>query len=154
MEIRCFKKSDTVALIELFRTTVHTVCSKEYSQEQLNVWAPEKIDSTKWQQRLENTYTIVAEHEGQIAGFANLEADGCIDMFYVSASTQSKGVGTALFNALESEAKSRGLERLHSDVSLTARNFFISKGFAIENEYFKKVANVTFPNAIMAKRLN
>lgn len=44
MTIRRFSESDTTKLIELFRETVHTVGQKDYSQEQLDVWAPEKTD--------------------------------------------------------------------------------------------------------------
>jgi GNAT superfamily N-acetyltransferase len=153
MEIRLFKNSDTSDLIELFRNTVHTVCKRDYSVEQLNTWAPKDIDAGKWATRFINSYTVVAEHEGQLAGFANLEANGCIDMFYVGASHQRQGVGSLLFEALESEAKIRGLKRLYSDVSITARQFFLSKEFVVEREYSKNVGAVTFPNTMMAKQL-
>lgn len=153
MEIRLFKSTDTTGLIELFRDTVHTVCRRDYSTEQLNTWAPKDIDAGKWTTRFINSYTVVAEHEGQLVGFANLETDGCIDMFYVGASHQGQGVGSLLFQALESEAKIRGLKRLYSDVSITARQFFFSKGFTVEREYSKNVGTVTFPNTMMAKQL-
>ena len=74
-------------------------------------------------------------------------------MFYVGASHQSRGIGRQLFAALEAEAKSRGLKRLYSDVSVTARQFFLSKGFIVEKEYSKKVGVVTFPNTMMTKQL-
>lgn len=153
MEVRCFKDTDTPLLIELFRTTIHIVCSKDYSQDQLDTWAPEQIDVDKWTTRFSRSFTMVAEKNQQIAGFANLESDGCIDMFYVSAEFQSQGVGSRLFEALETEAKKRGLKKLHSDVSITARGFFISKGFIVEKEYSKRVGAVHFPNTIMTKTL-
>jgi putative acetyltransferase len=61
MEIRRFTATDTPNLIELFRDTVHTVCSRDYSPEQLNLWAPQNIDSEKWTLRFTRNYTIIAE---------------------------------------------------------------------------------------------
>jgi GNAT superfamily N-acetyltransferase len=153
MKIRRFIESDILALIDLFRTTVHTVCAKDYSAEQLEVWAPQTIDAVKWTNRFNSSFTVIAEHEGKTAGFANLEADGCIDMFYVAVANQNQGVGALLYDALEKEARKCDMKRLHSDVSLTARQFFRSKGFAVEKEYLKQIANINFPNAIMTKSL-
>ena len=153
MELRRFRVTDTPALIELFRNTVHTVCGRDYSAEHLAVWAPEDIDVEKWSKRFSATYTVIAENKNQILGFANLETYGCIDMLYVAASVQTKGIGTLLYKALENEARSRGLKRIYSDVSLTARLFFKSKGFVIQKEYLKNIADVAFPNAILEKIL-
>lgn len=153
MEIRPFKLGDTPILIDLFRKTVHTICRKDYSQEQLDAWAPKEIDASKWTTRFASSFTVIAEDGRQVAGFANLENDGCVDMFYVAAEYQSQGVGSRLLESIEQEAKRQGLKKLHSDVSLTARPFFLSKGFAVENEYSKKVGAVTFPNTIVVKNL-
>lgn len=153
MKIRRFTSTDTPDLIELFRHTVHTVCTLDYSPEQLNAWAPQSIDTDKWTLRFARTFTVVAESEGQLVGFANLADDGCVDMLYVTATMQSQGVATRLISVLEDEARRLGIKRLYSDVSLTARKFFLSKGFTLENEYSKKVGEVIFPNAIMGKQL-
>jgi putative acetyltransferase len=153
MEIRRFETTDTLALIELFRETVHTVCRKDYSQEQLDAWAPQNTDVAKWTSRLNESHAIVATRDGVIIGFSNLNSDDYIDMFFVAAAFQSKGVGKKMYAALEGEAIRKGVTRLYSDVSLTARKFFFSMGFAIEREYSKQVDKVTFPNAIMVKQL-
>jgi N-acetylglutamate synthase-like GNAT family acetyltransferase len=152
MQLRRFEPNDTNKLVELFRETVHTVCKTHYSSEQLNAWAPETIDHLKWTQRFANSFTVIAEDNGRIFGFANLESNGCIDMLYVASTFQAKGVGTLLLNALEEQARKTSMARLFSDVSLTARNFFKSRGFIIQKEYLKIVLNVTFPNAIMEKK--
>lgn len=41
-------ESDTDNCIELFRNTIHTVNAKDYSQTQLDVWAPKVIDKKAW----------------------------------------------------------------------------------------------------------
>lgn len=151
MKIRRFMAADTPKLIDLFRHTVHTVCSQDYTPDQLNTWAPQSIDTDRWIIRFTNSYTVIAESERNVTGFANLENDGCVDMLYVAALMQSQGIASKLLTALEDEAKRRHLKRLYSDVSLTARKFFLSKGFAIESEYSKKIGDVVFPNTIMGK---
>lgn len=153
MNLRQFTDTDVSHLIELFRITVHSVCAKDYSQEQLKAWAPEKIDQERFLNRLKASFTLVALDGNSYAGFASLLGDGCVDMFYVSADFQRHGVGNLLMSALEGEARSRKLSSLYSDVSLTAREFFRRKGFLTEKEYTKAVSGVEFPNAIMRKKL-
>lgn len=48
MYIRNYQKSDLKSIIFLFRETVHSVNSKDYTQEQLKIWAPENIDEKSW----------------------------------------------------------------------------------------------------------
>lgn len=153
MIIRNYKEEDTLELIELFRTTIHIVCKKDYTLEQLDMWAPKNIDLELWKKRLGQSYTLVATEKDKLFGFANLAQGGLIDMFYVSAFSQGKGVGKALMQAIVHKAIEQGELRLHSDVSLTAREFFKSYGFAIEKDYVKELDGVKFNNAIMFKNL-
>lgn len=47
MYIRNYQKNDLKSIIFLFRETVHSVNSKDYTQEQVKIWAPENIDEKK-----------------------------------------------------------------------------------------------------------
>lgn len=154
MIVRNFHKTDTKTLIELFRETVHRVCCADYSVEQLKAWAPDIIDESVWESRFEKSYTLVAEENGVVLGFANLENDGNIDMFYVNAQTQGKGVGKTLLRHLEKHAKDLKLEKITSDVSLTARKFFQHSDFHTDEEYIKVRNGVEFKNTLMSKRLS
>lgn len=154
MIVRLFNKTDTKALIELFRETVHRVCCVDYSIEQLNAWAPKVIDESLWENRFLKSYTLVAEENGLILGFANLESDGNIDMFYVSAQAQGKGIGKVLLKRLEDHAKDLKLDELTSDVSLTAIKFFQHSGFLTKKEYVKVRNGVEFKNTLMSKSIH
>ena len=68
MIIREYIQSDCVALTELFYNTVHTVNAKDYTKEQLNVWATGKVDLEKWNQSLQEHYTLVAIENNRIVG--------------------------------------------------------------------------------------
>jgi GNAT superfamily N-acetyltransferase len=153
MQIRPYHDQDIFDLLKLFKETVHTIGKNAYSREQLDAWAPEEMDVEVWRSKFTDSYTIIAEDSDVILGFASLKNDGCIDLLYVSHMVQRRGVATLLYQALESQAKLMGIKRLISDVSLTAREFFIAKGFVIEEEYTKSRNGVEFRNALMEKNL-
>lgn len=153
MIVRNFHKSDTKTLIELFRETVHRVCCADYSVEQLKAWAPDFIDESAWESRFLKSYTLVTEENGAILGFANLEQNGNIDMFYVSANAQGKGVGKMLLKHLEKHAKELKLDKVTSDVSLTAKKFFQHAGFLTDKEYVKTRNGIEFKNTLMSKSI-
>ncbi|MEO3216062.1 MULTISPECIES: hypothetical protein [unclassified Romboutsia] len=48
MKIREYKSSDCDKIADLFYNTVHFINAKDYTQEQLNVWATGNIDIYKW----------------------------------------------------------------------------------------------------------
>ncbi len=121
---------------------MHNVNIKDYSQSQINAWAPENYDLKQWSERLSRTNPFVAESNGQLVGFAELESNGHIDGFYCDQHWQGKGVGSALLKTIEIEAKDIGLERLFLEASITAVNFFIAKGFTVEKEQFVSLRKI------------
>lgn len=44
MDIRQYQQSDCKELTELFYNTVHTVNAKDYTKEQLDVWATGQVE--------------------------------------------------------------------------------------------------------------
>ena len=93
------------------------------------------MNPAAWAARFEGRFAVVAEPDpeadGRPAGFADLEPDGHIDRFFVSADHQRRGVGRALLDALLAEARRLGLARVFTEASLTARPFFERHGFAV-----------------------
>lgn len=144
MKIRKFSDSDTPSLINLFRKTVHAVCKKDYSLDHLNAWAPEVIDSDKWNSRLSQSYTIVAEINANIVGFANLKEDGYIDMLFVDANYQGQKVASTLLNHLEEKAKRLRFKQVYSDVSITARPFLLLEVLLSKRNTIKKLERLYF----------
>lgn len=64
MEIIKFKETDTKEIISLFYETVHSVNSKDYSQVQLDAWAPRDEKESKmnsWKESLSQNITFVAK---------------------------------------------------------------------------------------------
>ncbi|MNV40877.1 putative N-acetyltransferase YafP [compost metagenome] len=90
---------------------------------------------------------------GAIAGFADLQASGTIDMFFVAPAFARQGVARALMAHLHAQAAQRGITRLNAHVSLTAEPFFAAQGFAVEARQQVERAGVVLHNARMAKAL-
>lgn len=129
--IRPYRPADAPALLELFRDSIRRVASRDYTAEQIAAWAPDEIDPASWADRFVGRFVVVAEVPGRPVGFAELEADGHIDRFYVSADDQRRGVGRRLLGAVVAEAVGRGLGRLTVEASQTARPFFEAGGFRV-----------------------
>ena len=151
--IRDFCPGDLAALIDLFRGSVRSVARRDYSERQVLAWAPDFIDSESFALRCTAKPTWVAEIHGQIVGFADLEPDGHLDMLYVHARHQAKGVARALLAHIENVAMRRSLDRLYTEASITARRAFERRGFQVITEQTVTLRGETFVNYRMEKRL-
>jgi len=116
-----FTPADAPATHRLFRDTVRAINSRDYTPEQVAAWAPEGMDETSWREHFVGTITVVAESDGGVVGFANLDADDHLDCLYVHHCHQGEGIGTLLLKRLEALSRERGARQLSSEVSITAR---------------------------------
>lgn len=153
MEVREFRPGDESALHKVFFSAIHGTASANYTPEQVNVWAPAEYDRERWAERMRGIAPFVAEDSGAIVGYADLQADGYIDHFFVAASAGRRGVGSALMRRIDATAAERGIAGLYSNVSLTARPFFEHWGFAVEQEQHPSVNGVSMTNFLMRKSL-
>ncbi|MBW4606753.1 MAG: GNAT family N-acetyltransferase [Hassallia sp. WJT32-NPBG1] len=148
-----YRLSDTQAIMKLFFDTVHEINIQDYSQEQVNAWAPENMDYEVWHKRLQTKLSYIAEDNGEIVGFGELEPDGHIDCFYCHSKYQKMGIGSKLLIHIENSANLQGIKRLYTEASITAKPFFQSKGFSIVKEQQVERRGVTFKNYVMEKYL-
>lgn len=160
MQIRSYTPEDTYQIIELFYNTVHEVNIKDYTEAQVNAWAPKATDNQQWQNSLEHwenslsrKITYIAEQEGRILGFAELEDNGHIDRFYCHKDFQGQGIGACLYNTIESKARSLKLNRLFVEASITAKPFFERQGFKAIAKQEVSLRGATLANFRMHKHL-
>jgi len=131
IEIRDYRDSDCEALAGIFQRAVREIARKDYSPVQVMAWAPDARDMAQFAARRTAKPTFVAEYDGQLAGFTDLDGDGHIDMFYVNPDCQRRGVASAMLRFLAERAQSERRKRLHSEVSITARPVFERHGFKV-----------------------
>ena len=153
MKLRRFRQSDTEQIAQLFHDTIRSVNLGDYTEEQVKAWAPDDIHFRDWEAKCSSKYTLVADSQGVIAGFAELEDDGHIDCFYCHKDFQGKGVGRFLFDGIEKEARKRKLTRLFLEASITAKSFFEKMGFLLIREQTVNVREVDLTNFHMEKKL-
>ena len=153
MTIRLARAEDVPQIVAVFYNTVHRVNLGEYTQEQVDAWVPVMPDVDDWRKnKLPTRTTIVAEMEGRIAGFGELEDNGHIDCFYCHHEFQRRGVGRAIYAEIERLAIAHGLTRLFADVSITARPFFEAMGFSLLKQQTVVCRGVAMSNFAMEKR--
>ncbi|MDF2653201.1 MAG: acetyltransferase [Paenibacillus sp.] len=156
MEIRSFTDSDINQIVSLFYETVHSVNKRDYSQEQLNAWAPkdeEKLKLNTWKESLSHNVTYVAEIEGKIVGFSDMTPFGHLDRLYIHKDYQGQGIASALVNKLESEARGLGLIEIDAEASITAKPFFERQGYRIIQSQVVERRGVKLVNFKMVKNL-
>ena len=157
VQIRSFRKGEEQNLYQLFYETVHSVNSKDYNQEQIEVWAPKSFDKQKWELRFGRNITLVAEKgkAKNVVGFTVLgKADYHESMLYVHKDFLHQGVGPALVKAREQKALELGMKEVMFDVSITAFPFFKKYGYSLDGEQVKVISGVEFKVYVMKKLLS
>ncbi len=153
MLIRKSKKSDTAKISRLYYDTVHVVNAQDYTERQINAWAPTVYEEAFWRLRFQNTTVFVAEEVGVIVGFADFEITGRLDCFYVHHEWQGRSVGIRLLNHIEATARKQKISRLFAEVSITAMPFFKKMDFRIVRRQKKFYRNCSFMQFFMEKRI-
>ena len=131
IDIRRYRPGDLAGLIALFRDTVRRINGRDYSPQQVMAWAPDQIDARQWRHRFDSKVVWVADLDGAPVGFVDVARDGLIDMLYVHADHQGKGIASLLLRSVEASARTHGLLRLFTEASITARPFFEHRGFRV-----------------------
>ncbi|EHN64404.1 GNAT family N-acetyltransferase [Comamonas testosteroni] len=154
MHVRSYRPGDEIALWQVFHDAVHQLAVNHYSQVQLDAWAPQQPDWTQWRQRIQALQPFVAVGDNdQAMAYADLQANGYIDHFFVAPQYARQGVGRRLLAHIEQTARQNGLHELSADVSLNAQAFFIHFGFELQRQQTPVVHGIALSNARMRKTL-
>ncbi|MFJ7826598.1 GNAT family N-acetyltransferase [Psychrobacillus sp. NPDC096623] len=156
MKIIKYNETDTEGIVSLFYETVHSVNSKDYSQSELNAWAPRDEQESKmmsWKESLGQNITFVAIVNDKVVGFSDLTHNGHLDRLYVHKDYQGQGIATALIDMLESEAKKLNLLEIDTEASITAKPFFEHRGYKIVCSQTVERRGVNLSNFKMIKKI-
>ena len=153
IQIRQATLDDLPEITTIFRDTIRTVNSKDYSEKQIEVWSSGANDIEEWEDRIENLYFLVAEFKNQIAGFAYLKNGFHLDGMYVHKDFQRRTIGSKLLRIMESRVSVNGYEEIKSEISTTALDFFDSHYYEVEKKHKKNYKGLAFENIIVFKKL-
>ncbi len=140
-------------LIELFFDTIHSVNTVDYTCEQLNIWAPEVINSEKWMDRIYKNYLVMAKDGNNIVGFGELTSEGCVDMLYVHKGYLRQKIAQQLLGYIIRRAMKLGIYEIFVESSVTARPFFEKLGFDTIKKMVKQLNGRDFIVYMMNKRI-
>ncbi len=153
ISIRNFREGDAPQLRQLFFNTIRTINRRDYSDDELKAWAPDDINPTRWLEEMQSINPFVAEIDRQIVGYTDLQDDGLIDHFFCHHEHQGRGVGRFMMQHIIVQARVRGIKRLHSHVSITAKPFYLHFGFSVNKTQRVEVRGQMLENNVMEKLL-
>jgi putative acetyltransferase len=152
--IRKYKPEDARALVDIYFYTIHKVNIQDYTEEQVKAWAPvSSLELDGWQKKWTKLPPMVALQGAKIVGFTEFASNGHIDCFYVHHEFQRKGIGDTLINAIEQAALDNNVHKIYAEVSITAKPFFIKKGFKTVKEQVVIIRGFGLTNYVMEKGL-
>lgn len=129
VSIRPATDDDARVIPALFRESVHGLAHEFYSPKALAAWA-DGLDEHGARALIRGSLVLVAERDGQPAGFAALKAN-VLEMLYVHPGHARSGVASTLLAQIETLAARRGIEALTVRASLAAQPFFKARGFLL-----------------------
>ena len=153
MNLRRYRTEDLPALARLFGETVRRVNIRDYTPAQAEAWAAGEADLLTRDDWFRRLYTLVAEADGQITGYGNVDDTGYLDHLFVRWDYQGRGVATALCDALEEHCRDLGLVAVTVHTSKTALSFFLRRGYTVEREQQVPVRGQVLTNYAMNKTL-
>jgi putative acetyltransferase len=156
MRIRAYAERDAAGVCSVYRRSVEALGLRDYSPEQVAVWASRTPDAAAMHARLSDGRDVIvaANDADAVVGFSDLEADGHIDLLYCSPETAGSGIALLLFATAEAIARQRGLERLYSEASEAALRFFLRRGFVLLHRRDLMIGDVAIHNFAVEKVLN
>ncbi len=125
------KRSDINEITKLFRNTIQTVNKDDYSAQEIIAWSNGADVTTNWIDRIDNHYFLIAKIDTLIVGMASITDNGYLDVIYVHPDYQGQRLASTLLSKMITRAKDQGHTYVTSDVSITAKPFFLYKGFKI-----------------------
>ena len=156
MQIRPFRDEDATALGRIFHRAVQATPDIEYSADQRQAWSAGPIPAERYLDRIQagdHQVYVAVDAGDQPTGFIELQPDGHIDCFYRDPDYAGSGVGAALYDHLEDQARCQGITRLWVEASDAAKRFFLRQGFGVlERREFAR-NGVTLHNWAMEKHL-
>lgn len=153
IELRRFRLGDEAHLRRVYESAIHEVAIRDYSQAQVDAWAPRHHDPSLWARRVQEIDPFLVERDGEVVAYADVQPDGYIDHFFVAAAANGLGIGRRLMERIHERARELEIDELTSEVSRTAQPFYIHFGFEIVDRHIKQLRGVDIDYAAMRKAL-
>lgn len=147
-------QKDLEAITNLFKQTILKVAKNHYSPQEIASWSEGAKNTDNWLKRIDTHYYLLVKIEDTLVGMASLDKSGYLDVIYVHHDYQGHGIASDLLSKMEEKAKTDGHQAITSDVSITAKPFFIHKGYSIVKPQLVLCRGVVLRNYNVSKNLS
>lgn len=132
VSVRRATRDDAEVVIAIVRESITRLCVADHQNDPLTLesWLRNKTadNFARWIDNPEN-YVVVAERDSTIGGVGCLHRTGEVRLCYVAPGRQRLGMGTALLVALETQARTWGLDKMVLNSTKDARPFYEHHGY-------------------------
>lgn len=154
MIVRNARREDISKMQALFTKSIAVLCIEHYSPAQIKAWQNKALNNPqRWEHLLTDNEVYVLDDKNELLGFASVNRNGLIDMFYLHPDFIRRGYARRLYLELEKYAHRQNLAELHSHVSITARPFFLKMGFTVQEKRMVFIGREQLTNYSMIKPL-
>ncbi|MEO0401590.1 MAG: GNAT family N-acetyltransferase [Pseudomonadota bacterium] len=150
--VRRMKAEEADTLGALMFDAIHHGVS-HYTSAQRMAWLHVSPRGQQWATRLAAQDVWVGVGEDDLLGFVTLDSAGYIDLAYVGAAAQGRGVFAQIYAVVERTARARALPRLRTHASLMAQPAFAAQGFHVTQHETVERAGQYLERAEMEKHL-
>lgn len=132
LHTRHFALDDAARLGEIFYRSVRHGALRAYSRSQVEAWAPfpPPADLYERKSRDGRVIWVTVDAGDRPIAYGDLEPNGHIDHLFCMPEMIGRGAASMLYDRLEEQAQTWGLERLFVEASELARPFFERKGYS------------------------
>lgn len=132
MLIRPATAADATAASQVMRRSIIELCVTDHQGDAatLALWLANKTPDM-FQQWLANpnNFCVVADDNHHLQGVGLIRRNGYVALLYLAPGTQRRGIGKAIYLALEAQAKNWGLTELTTESTTDSRAFYEAMGF-------------------------
>ncbi len=133
VSVRRATPDDAEVVIAIVRESITRLCVADHQNDPLTLepWLRNKTaeNFARWIDDPDN-HLVVAELDSAIGGVACLHRSGEVRLCYVAPGRQRLGMGAALLAALETQARTWGLDKMSLNSTKDARAFYEHHGYA------------------------
>ena len=151
--IRPFEPRDAPSLTAVFMDSVRGGGAQDYQPAQVEVWARAAPTPQQFEGRAQagDLIWVAVDGRDKPLAYGVLERDGHLDHLYCRSDHIGMGLGSALCDRLEQEARALGLTHLFTEASEAARRLFLHKAFVLAYRRDSVLSGVAIHNYRMEK---
>jgi GNAT superfamily N-acetyltransferase len=156
LPIRPLRPDDCQQLVAVYHEAVISQAGDLYSPSQIEAWSQQAGRNHDFRSSLLRGHGLVsaAHHDDTIIeAFALLDPADRLALLYCRGRSSRQGRASALLEALEQHARSRGVARLRTEASQLSRPLLERRGWVVDGEETVTLGGVAFLRWRMGKDL-